>query len=173
MGEPVFGRLFAGEALSSGATLSATLYPALAIEGELAVRLAKDVAGSLLSREEVGGAIVSVFPVIELHRNSLRADRLPGPQLIASNAIHAGFVAGESETPFPVSVGPSDHLRVIANGEELGSVGLSTAIGEIAGSLCWLSSKLADFGLSLLEGQIVLTGSPLRLFPVTAARESL
>ena len=39
-----------------------------------------------------------------------------------------------------------------------------------AATLRWLSARLAGWGLPLRRGQVVLTGSPLPLFPVTSGR---
>ena len=33
-------------------------------------------------------------------------------------------------------------------------------------SLRWLAGRLAQFGLQLYKGQVILTGSPMKLYPV-------
>jgi 2-keto-4-pentenoate hydratase len=33
-------------------------------------------------------------------------------------------------------------------------------------SLRWLAGRLAQFGLQLCKGQVILTGSPMKLYPV-------
>ncbi|MGO9463313.1 MAG: 2-oxo-hepta-3-ene-1,7-dioic acid hydratase, partial [Isosphaeraceae bacterium] len=33
-------------------------------------------------------------------------------------------------------------------------------------SLRWLASRRAQFGLQLCKGQVILTGSPMKLYPV-------
>ncbi len=65
--EPIFGRLFDTECHPSGVRLASTRYANLAIEGELAIRLSRDLPGDPLSDRGYNGAIGSVFPVIELH----------------------------------------------------------------------------------------------------------
>lgn len=162
--EPVFGRLYATELLGSGATLSALHYPNLAIEGELAVRLAHDLLKSPLSREALDRAVVAVFPVIELHRYHLRKDLAPGPQLVVSSGMQAGLVLPEAEARTPLDLDASDRLSVVLNDAATDSVDLGEAVRGIAASLEWLSSKLAESGQCLRAGQIVLTGSPMPLF---------
>src|SRR2546421_577188 len=54
---PIFGRLFASGCLHSGVRFSYRRYANLAVEGELAVRLSRDLAGSPPSDEDCLGAI--------------------------------------------------------------------------------------------------------------------
>jgi 2-keto-4-pentenoate hydratase len=162
---PVFGRLFATECFPSGTRLSYASYANLAVEGEFAVRLAKGLSGPDLSQEECQGAIAALFPVIELHHYVLHEAPSAGPELIASNGLHAGFVlAEESSRP-----GPSDQassLCVRINGDQAGAVAVSDTVAGALGSLRWLAGQLANFGTGLGAGQIILTGSPMPLFPV-------
>jgi 2-keto-4-pentenoate hydratase len=90
--EPIFGRLWGTECHPSGVHLSSARYANLAVEGELAVRLSKDLPREPLSAEECREAIAEVFPVIELHHYVLPEAWPPGQWLIASNGLHAGFV---------------------------------------------------------------------------------
>lgn len=165
--EPVFGRLYSTELLRPGATLSARHYPSLAIEGELAVRLAADSPASPSSKVDLGHAIASVFPVIELHRYNLRKDLPTGPQLVVSSGMQAGVVLPETEARIPLDICSNDRLTVMLNDAATDSVDLGEAVRSIAASLEWLSAKLAESGLFLKGGQIVLTGSPMPLFPVS------
>ena len=68
--EPIFGRLFDTGCFPSGVRLSYARYANLAVEGELAVRLSKDLAGPSPTEQECLDAIAAVFPVIELHHCS-------------------------------------------------------------------------------------------------------
>lgn len=164
--EPIFGRIFDTGCFRSGVRLSHARYANLAVEGELALRLSKDLAGSSPTEEECLGAIAAVFPVIELHHYVLHEARFPGPELIASNGMHAGFVLAE-ESP---RSGPSNRVHSLCvriNGVRVGAVEESGAFASASESLGWLAGRLARIGLGLREGQIILTGSPMPLFPVS------
>ena len=154
--EPIFGHLFASEAHRSGIALDAQSFDGLAIEGEFAFRL-----------EE--GSIGAAFAVIELHNYVLRAPRARrAEELIANNAMQAGVVlpAGEPSCNEPDDL-LAETISVIRNSSVLGaSHGRALPGGPIA-SITWLASRLRDFGRSLHRDQIVLTGSPLPLYPVT------
>src|SRR5439155_16807454 len=65
IGEPIFARVFDTGCLACGAALSWGRFANLAVEGELAVRLAHDLATSLGEAEAYRAAMASAFPVIE------------------------------------------------------------------------------------------------------------
>jgi 2-keto-4-pentenoate hydratase len=92
--------------------------------------------------------------------------RTPGrlfAEALASGGMHAGFVLAEER--------PEDGL---ANLESL-SVWIDQPMGLVAGtdltalairSVRWLAERLAERGLTLAGGQVVLTGSLLPLYAV-------
>lgn len=167
MSAPIFGRIFDTGCFRSGVRLSYACYANLAVEGELAIRLCKDLAGSSPSEEECLGAIASVSPAIELHHYVLHGVRSPGPELIASNGMHAGFVLAEE----PHRFGPSalvHSLCIQIDGVRVGAVENTGTFARANESLRWLAGQLAGIGLGLGKGQIILTGSPMPLFPVSA-----
>ena len=162
--EPIFGRLFDTGCHAPGVRLSCADYANLAVEGEFAVQLATDLPGSPLSDEQYLGSIEDIFPVIELHHYVLRSAQPCCQELIASNGMNAGFVLAEKES----GVLPAENLDLtisIKNGSA-GVVAKSSSASRPIESLRWLAGRLAEFDLSLSQGQVILTGSPMNLFPV-------
>jgi 2-keto-4-pentenoate hydratase len=84
--------LFATDRHVSGVELRLSDFARLAIEGELAVQLSEDIPGDNTSDDEPTRIIGTVFPVIELHHHVIRGRGSAATELIANNAIHAGFV---------------------------------------------------------------------------------
>lgn len=166
MREPIFGRLFDTGCHPSGSQLSFARYAQLAVEGELAVRLALDLSGPPLPEEACEEAIAEVFPVIELHQFVLRSARPSAPELIASNCLHAGVVLPEQAERCGRWHGAAA-LTIRITDASGGVVAESATLSPPAESLRWLAGQLAESGERLSRGQVVLTGSPLRLFPVT------
>ena len=164
--EPIFGRLFDTECHPSGVHLSTSRFANLAVEGEMAVRLSKDLPSGPLSAEECREAIDEVFPVIELHHYALPGAWPPGEWLIASNGMHAGLVLPEVETRCSGLANVVHNLSVRINEVVVGAVEDAASLIRPIESLRWLAGRLAQFGLRLCEGQLVLTGSPLKLYPV-------
>jgi 2-keto-4-pentenoate hydratase len=161
----VTGRLFDTERHSSGAVLSRKDFANLAIEGELAVELSREPTASDFSEGEIPACVARVFPVIELHHHVMRCQPPSAGELIAHNAIHAGFVAGSgSGTEVPLGE-PS--LTIHAEGRLLDECAGTELIDTIHSSLKWLMEIMQSRGEQLVSGQIVLTGSIPSLTPVT------
>ncbi|MGC8639045.1 MAG: 2-keto-4-pentenoate hydratase [Isosphaeraceae bacterium] len=166
--EPIFGRIFNTGCFPDGNTLDHTRFAGLAIEGELAIRLGRDLACGDMSDEEVAQALESVFPVIELHHYVLPETGCSLTALIASGGMHAGLVFPRRETVCEGRIPEVGSVEVIINDRIVGATGEPWTMGSPAASLRWLTSRLARLGLHLHLGQIILTGSPLPLFPVAA-----
>ena len=161
----VTGHLFQTEQHLSGATIRRSQFANLAIEGELAITLAREPAESDFSVDGIPPCVASVFPVIELHHLAMRGEHPSAGELIANNAIHGGFVAGDPVSHFdPVgepslSIHSDDSLLDHCSGAEL--------IETMRSSLQWLADVLGDRGEHLTAGQIVLTGSIPSLIPIS------
>jgi 2-keto-4-pentenoate hydratase len=166
--EPIFGRIFDTGTFRSGARLSHGCFANLAVEGELAVRLGDDLSGPDAAEQACRDAIEAVFPVIELH-NYVIPGAWPALQwLIASSGMHAGFVFEEPSPDRSDLAIVADSLRVQINDVTVGAVVDSESLIRPIESLQWLVRRLSHFGLQLQKDQVILTGSPLPLYPVAA-----
>ncbi len=166
--QPIFGRLFDTECHPNGVHLSSSRFANLAVEGEMAVRLSRDLPGLPLSVEECREAIALVFPVIELHHYVLPGAWPPGQWLIASNGMHAGFVSAEAQTRCSGLATFAHSLRIRINEVVVGAVEDAASLTCPIESLRWLAGRLAQLGLRLCKGQVILTGSPMKLYPVAS-----
>ncbi len=163
--EPIFARVFETGCFPAGSRLAHARFARLAIEGELAIRLSRDLPRGPLSEDDLNGAIGSVFPVIELHHHALPSQGRPLIGLIASGGMHAGLVFAEQERACPDGVPAVRELEVTINDRCAGMTTEPWAMGGPASALRWLSTRLAERGLTLRRGQVILTGSALPLFP--------
>jgi len=162
----VTGRLYDSERHESGATLSRKEYANLAIEGELAVELSREPARSDFAGEGIPKCVARVFPVIELHHHIMRSEQPSAGELIANNAIHAGFVAGTGIRPEDARGEPS--LAIFADDRLLDDCAGPALIRTIRSSLQWLTKMVRERGDRLSANQIVLTGSIPSLIPIQA-----
>jgi len=155
MDGPVRGFVYGTELYPSGAKLSHASYANLAVEGELAVWLGD------------GAEVVRVFPVVELHNYVFRSEPPNLQELVANNGLHAGVVLPATEGAEWGGEEPLDGvLRVEINGKTVDEGPVSGVPGGPAGSVEWLRQNLAAYDLALRPGQLVLTGTPLGLYPV-------
>jgi 2-keto-4-pentenoate hydratase len=164
--------VFAPEIHGSGVVLNPDDFDGLAIEGEFAVRIARDIPDAHWLKVHPDEAISSAFAVIELHNYVFQNTPHNAQELIGNNAIHAGVVVPHSEPPLTDPSALLDaQIRVSRNGAIVGiAVGGALLDGPL-GSLVRLAQHLEGFGQSLQRGQIILTGSPLPLYRVTDGEE--
>ncbi|MCR9200094.1 MAG: hypothetical protein NXI04_15775 [Planctomycetaceae bacterium] len=169
----VCGRLFDSEHHATGVTLACDRFDHLAIEGELAVELSRspqqtDFADDNASRT-IPACVGRVFPVIELHNHVLRGTTKTASELIANNAIHAGFCAGPGRHTEKPPAEADLALRISIDDRPVESCGGWPLIETINESLRWLHQQLQHRGEQLQAGQIILTGSLPPLIPITSA----
>ena len=155
---PVFGHVFENEIRKSGAALPNADFDQLGIEGELAVRMARDIDDPDALLTAPSEFIQEVLPVIELHHYVSRGAKPGAVELVANNALQAGIVACEHGADWKGAV----EISVSINGEIQG-----TATFDPLPTLHELARRLEAHGLRLGRGQIALTGSPLPLYRVS------
>ncbi|MCC6367521.1 MAG: hypothetical protein IT165_28705 [Bryobacterales bacterium] len=165
--QPVFGHIYQTEVYPSGVVLDPARHENLAIEGEFGVRLAEDIPDSNWLRAHADQVLATAFPVIELHNYVFRNTPHCAQELIANNALHAGVVLPQFEPSARDARALLDgRIEIVRNGEVLG-LASGQALPEFPfGSIIRLADHLARFGRRLRRGQLILTGSPLALYPV-------
>ena len=166
----ITGRLYESEQHTSGAELSRQNFANLAIEGELAVELSHEPREKDFAEIGIPTCIARVFPVIELHHHVMRGDQPSAGELIANNALHAGFIAGAGVSPADIGVKAfldSSSLAIFADNRLLDECCGPSLVQTIRSSLKWLMKVLRDRGDQLRAGQIILTGSIPNLVPIT------
>ena len=132
---PVFGHVFLTEIRSSGAVIDPDDFDGLAIEGEFAVRFARDIPDVNWLRSHPDEAI-SCFAVIELHNYVFRNTPHNAQELIGNNAIHAGVVLPSSEPPLSHPAALLDaSIQVSRNGATLGRADATALPGGPFGSV--------------------------------------
>lgn len=168
----VRGFLFDTEKYESGVTLSFQSFTNLAIEGELAIELSREPREEDFTGHLLPPCISRVFPVIELHNHVMRGQQASAGELIANNAIHAGFVSGDgglSLNHFMATMFDEARLEIFRDNQLLGQCEGQLLLETIYSSLKWLWRELLQSNDRLRAGQIILTGSIPNLFPVTGA----
>ncbi len=94
----------------------------------------------------------------------------PVAALIASGGMHAGLVLPARETMCSGRIPLVTGLDVAIDDRLAGRTREPWTMGGPAATFRWLAARLAERDLPLREGQVILTGSPLPLFPVGPGR---
>ncbi|MGQ0636704.1 MAG: 2-keto-4-pentenoate hydratase [Planctomycetaceae bacterium] len=153
---PVSGRLWSTEQHADGARLARANFANVAIEGEFAVTLSRDVPRDA-SLAVIAEAVEQVFPVIELHNLRLLGVEPRGAELIANNAIHCGVVRGVG-SPRPVANVATD-LSIRFDGQVVDRWTDIRWPEGILQTVGWLADRLANLNQQLTRGQTILTGA--------------
>ena len=158
--EPVFGCIL--ESRLSGHVFAPADLTGPGFENELCLRLGKDLSGTI-TREEARAAIDAVYPSLEIIET--RGDLTEQLALaLADNAQQKTVVLGP---PVPLPAHPETvAARVIINGETAATGTGDAVLGHPLNSVVWLAAKLAEFGRSLKAGEIIMSGSFTRQFPI-------
>jgi 2-keto-4-pentenoate hydratase len=133
-------------------------------ETELCVRLGRALEGDR-SLAEVRAAVDVIYPAFEIIET--RGDPVRQMALVvADNGQQRSVVIGA-----PVRLVPTMALEEVAvavelNGQEVAKGLGSAVLGNPLNSIKWLAGKLGHYGRRLRPGDIVMTGSFVRQFPL-------
>jgi 2-keto-4-pentenoate hydratase len=160
--EPVFGCVL--DSRQSGHVFASGELSAPGFENELCMRLLVDLSGTV-SLDAARNAIDVVYPALEIIET-----RGPFTEQIAlalaDNAQQKTVILGAA------SALPADltaiEVQVVINGQQVATGTGDAVLGNPLNSVVWLAGKLGAYGRTLKAGEIIMTGSFTRQFPLTA-----
>jgi 2-keto-4-pentenoate hydratase len=161
--EPVFGCVL--ETKPAGHVFGPAELIAPGFETELCVRLGGGLEG-IVTVHEVRDAVDVIHPSFEIVET--RGDFVRQmPLALADNAQQRSVIIGA-----PVRLTPAMELdkvtaRVQLNGQAVAAGNGSAVLGDPLNSIIWLAAKLGRYGRKLCPGDIVMTGSFVRQFPLS------
>jgi len=159
--EPAFGCIL--ETRPSGHAFAAGELIRPGFETEICVRLGRGLAGKV-SLEEVKAAIAAVYPSFEIIET--RGDPGQIALMLADNAQQHSVILGDPVAPTPTLQLDQVEARVELNGSVVASGVGSAALDHPLNSVAWLAHKLGEYGRRLRAGELVMTGSLVRQFPL-------
>lgn len=129
------------------------------VEGEIAFVLGDALKGPGVTIADVLRATEFVIPAIEIVDSRIRDWKIKLEDTIADNASSARFVLGGQAVPVK-----NLDLRLIGmvfekNGKVVGTGAGAAVWGHPAAAVAWLANKLAEFGMALQPGEIILSGA--------------
>jgi 2-keto-4-pentenoate hydratase len=158
--EPVFGCVL--DSKPSGHVFAPAELIAPGFENELCMRLCTDLSGTV-SLDAARRAIDVVYPALEIieTRGPFTAQLALA---LADNAQQKSVILG-SPSPLPEDLAAIE-ARVAINGHSVATGTGAAVLGNPLNSIVWLAAKLGDYGRVLKAGEIVMTGSFTRQFPI-------
>jgi 2-keto-4-pentenoate hydratase len=159
--EPVFGCIL--ENKQSGHVFGRDELINPGFENELCLRVNRDLTGDV-DMAEVRAAIDAVYPSLEIieTRGDLSAQIAVA---LADNAQQKTIILG---TPLPLGERALDKVAVgiEINGKIVATGRGDAVLGDPLNSVIWLARKLPEFGRGIRAGDLIMSGSFTRQFPI-------
>ncbi|MBG0565042.1 2-keto-4-pentenoate hydratase [Actinoplanes aureus] len=160
--EPDYGHLLADMRLSETEPADAGRYCYPRVEIEVAFLLGADLPGHDCTEADVLAATEAFAPSIELIDSRIVDWKISLADTIADNASSAGFVVGAQRVP-PGDLDPRGIAAVLYRGAEPVVRGRSDAVlGNPVTAVAWLARTVAEFGVRLRAGHLILPGACAR-----------
>lgn len=164
--EPDYGHLFADMFWPDGSTVPIDELCQPRVEIEVAFVLHDTLSGPGVTVADVLRTTAFVLPAIEIIDSRVRDWEITLADTIADNASSARVVLGGKATRTD-----GIDLRLLGcvlrrNGEIVETGASGAALGNPAGAVAWLANKLAEFGVGLETGHVVMPGACTRAIDV-------
>jgi len=168
--EPDYGHLLDDMFLDEGKPIRVADYCYPRIEVEVGFVLGRELPAAGCTEQDVLEATSAVVPSIELIDSRISNWTITIADTIADNASSAGVLLGGARVPpDELDLTGIDAVlhRIGPDGEEVVTEGRSDAVlGNPATAVAWLANKVAQFGVRLEAGHVVLPGSCTRAVDV-------
>ena len=166
--EPVFGYLLDSAPNPSGTRFTHAELIQPGFENEICVTLGEGLAGPGVDDAQALRAVASVRPAMELVET--RGDFTQYLAVaLADNAQQKAVVLGPELRPLPPSLDLAEvRAKVFINGEQVAEGRGDAVLGHPIRSVRWLANALVQYGRTLEPGDLIMTGSLTRQFPIAA-----
>jgi 2-keto-4-pentenoate hydratase len=159
--EPVFGCIL--ESQQSGQVFRPGELINPGFESELCLRIKHPLAGEV-NMADARGAVEAVYPALEIIET--RGDFVRQIALaLADNAQQKTIILG---SPFPLGAFQLEAVTVTVriNDQTVATGSGNAVLGNPLNSVIWLARKLTEFGRGIRAGDLIMTGSFTRQFPI-------
>jgi len=171
--EPDYGHLLDAMVLAQDAPIPAAAYCYPRIEVEIGYVLGSPLPGAGCTESDVLAATEYIVASLELIDSRITDWRIKLADTIADNASSAGVILGEARlTPAELAAAGVDLANIDAvlyrgrageAGEtEVARGNTSAVLGNPTACVAWLARKVADFGVKLEAGHLIIPGSCTR-----------
>lgn len=157
--EPDYGHLFKTMQVPNGGTVPVRSLIQPKIEGEIAFVLQHELGGPGITLEDVVQATKCVVPALEIIDSRIRNWEIRAVDTVADNGSSALFVLGDQRSSIQDRDLCGERMTLRRNQEVVVTGTGDTVMGSPAACVAWLANKLAEFGVRLQAGEVILSGS--------------
>jgi 2-oxo-3-hexenedioate decarboxylase len=156
---PIYGSLLASRAINDGepVAIASLIHPKA--EPEIAIVTNRELRGPGVTAEQARAAIDSASAAIEIIDSRFRNFRFTFTDVIADNTSASRFAISTLRVP-----AAGLDLRTMGavfekNGEVVSTAAGAAILGDPVIGLAWLANAMAEHGLALPAGSVVMTGA--------------
>jgi len=165
--EPDYGHLLDTMVLAQDTPVPAAAYCYPRIEVEIGYVLGAPLPGAGCTEADVLAATEYIVPSLELIDRRITNWRIKLADTIADNASSAGVILGDARrAPAELAAAGTDLANIDAvlyrGEEEVARGNTSAVLGNPTACVAWLARKVADFGVKLEAGHLIIPGSCTR-----------
>lgn len=166
--EPDYGYITDRMMVLEGEPLSLGELMAPKVEAEVAFVLKEDISGPGVTVTKVLQATAGIMPALEIIDTRIKDWKIKIQDTIADGASIGKVVV--SGRLIPVDEFDMRYMGLVLekNGEVVATAAGAAVLGHPANAVVWLANKLADYGISLKAGEIIMSGSLTAACPVAA-----
>ncbi len=169
--EPLLGTLIASRHFGEEGPIALGGFIHATLEPEIAVLLKADLPGPGVTALQALSAVEAYLPAVELGDYRTPESARSPAQLVACNTLNGGWiVGGPPVSPLGLDL-RLEGMVLRANGRVRGSATAVEVLGDPIHSVVFMANKLAELGLSLKAGMVLLTGSIVASIPVNPGDE--
>jgi 2-keto-4-pentenoate hydratase len=170
--QPLLGYVLASTIHADGAELPAGDFIAPGAEAEVAFLMGKDLAGPGVSLSTAILAIEGAIAALEIVDCRYPDYKFKGPDAAADNNCGAGAVLGNRVLPLRKLDLPLEGLIWEHGDLRVATATAAEVNGTPLASVVWLANKIAEWGLRLHAGDVVLAGSVTKFLRLNAGESA-
>lgn len=164
--QPDFGHLLNTMMVQDGEALKRDELLSPRVEGEITFVLKEPLRGPGVTVAKVLSATQYVMPSLEIIDSRIKDWKITLPDTIGDNASSCRMViGGRCVQPDALDLRLCG-MVLEKNGEIVNSAAGAAVLGNPANAVAWLANKLADFGVTLEAGEVILPGALTAAVPV-------
>ncbi len=157
--EPIYGCLLSNMEVANDGIIQLGKLISPKVEPEIALILKRDLTGPGVSAAEVLRATEAAVPALEIADCRIKDWKIKPADAVADNSSGARFILGGKLTrPRDLDLSLTG-LVFKKNGDILGTAAGAAVLGHPAAAVAWMINKMAEFGVTLKAGEVVLAGA--------------
>lgn len=163
---PDYGPVLSSMVRDDGATVPVDAFIQPRIEAEIALVLEQPLAGPGVTILDAARAVRGAVAALELVDSRIEDWRIGLIDTVADLASCGQIVLGSREVPIDTFDVRLTGMVIRRNGNLVDTGAGAAALGDPIAAVAWLANTLAAYGVALEAGQVIMTGSLHKAFPV-------